>query len=63
MDINNEKEKSHEDYVELRILNFVWVLGALYYQGGYIGWVRAVQNIKNLSYHQKLLLGQTYPAP
>jgi hypothetical protein len=23
MSINNEKEKSHEDYIELRILNFI----------------------------------------
>jgi hypothetical protein len=63
MDINDEKRKNHEDYVELRILYFIWVLGALYYQGEYIGWVGEVQNIKNLSNHQKLLSGQTYPAP
>jgi hypothetical protein len=49
--INDEKGKSHEDYVELMILYFIWVLGAPYYQGGYIGWVGEVQNIKNLSYH------------
>jgi hypothetical protein len=47
MAINDEKEKTHEDYVELRILYFIWVLGALYYQWGYIGWVGEVQNIKN----------------
>jgi hypothetical protein len=63
MGINDEKGKSHEDYVELRILYFIWVLRAPYYQGGYIGWVGEVQNIKNLSYHQKLLSGQTYPPP
>jgi hypothetical protein len=63
MGINDEKVKSHEDYVELKILYFIWVLGASYYQGGYIGWVGEVQNIKNLSYHQKLLSGQTYPTP
>jgi hypothetical protein len=63
MGINDEKEKSHEDYVELRVLYFIWVLEASYYQGGYIGWVGEVKNIKNLSYHQKLLLGQTYLAP
>jgi hypothetical protein len=57
MDINDEKGKSHEDYVELRILYFIWVLGAPYFQGGYIGWVDEVKNIKNLSYHQKLLSG------
>jgi hypothetical protein len=62
MGINDKKEKTHEDYVELRILYFIWVLGALYYQRGYIGWVGEVQNIKNLAYHQKLLSGQTYPA-
>jgi hypothetical protein len=55
--------KSHEDYIELRILYFIWVIGAPYYQGGYIGWVGEVQNIKNLPYHQKLLLGQTYLTP
>jgi hypothetical protein len=60
MGINDEKGKSHEDYIKLRILYFICVLGAPYYQGGYIG---EVQNIKNLSYHQKLLSGQTYPAP
>jgi hypothetical protein len=63
MGINDEKGKSHKDYVELRILYFIWVLGASYYQGVYIGWVSEVQNIKNLSYHQKLLSGQTYPTP
>jgi hypothetical protein len=52
MGINDEKGKSHENYVELRILYFIWVLEAPYYQGGYIGWVGEVQNIKNLSYHQ-----------
>jgi hypothetical protein len=39
MGINDEKGKSHEDYVELMILYFIWVLGALYCQGGgYIVW-------------------------
>jgi hypothetical protein len=61
MSINDEKGKSREDYVELSILYFIWVLGAPYYQGGYIEWVGEVQNIKNLSYHQKLMLDQTYP--
>jgi hypothetical protein len=37
MRINDEKEKSHKDYVELRILYFIYVLRAPYYQGGYIG--------------------------
>jgi hypothetical protein len=46
MGINDEKGKSHEDYIELRILYLIWVLGALYYQGGYIGWVGEVQTIK-----------------
>jgi hypothetical protein len=63
MDINDEKGKSHEYYVELRILYFIWVLRAPYYQGGYIGWVGEVQNIKNLPYHQKLMSSQTYPTP
>jgi hypothetical protein len=61
--INDEKWKSREDYIELRILYLIWVLGALYYQEGYIGWVGAVQTIKILSHHQKILSGQTYPAP
>jgi hypothetical protein len=47
MGINDEK--SHEDYIELRILYFIWVLGAPYYHGGYIGWGGEVQRIKNLS--------------
>jgi hypothetical protein len=63
MGINDEKGKSHEDYVELEILYFIWVLEASYYQGGYIGWVDKVQNFKNLSYPQKLMSGQTYPPP
>jgi hypothetical protein len=63
MGTNDEKGKSHEDYIELRILYFIWVLGALYYQEGYIGWVGEVQKIKNLPYHKKLLSGQTYSAP
>jgi hypothetical protein len=62
MSINDEKGKSHEDFVELRIFYFIWVLGPPYYQGGYIGRVGEVQNIKYLSYHQKLLPGQTYLA-
>jgi hypothetical protein len=37
MGYNEEKEKSHEDSLELRILYFICVLGAPYYQGGYIG--------------------------
>jgi hypothetical protein len=43
---NEEKGKSHEDSADLRVLYFIWVLGAPYYQGGYIGWVGEVQNIK-----------------
>jgi hypothetical protein len=62
-DINDEKGKSHKDFVELRILYFIWVLGAPYYHGEYIGRVGEVQNIKNPSYHQKLLSGHTYPPP
>jgi hypothetical protein len=62
MSINDEKGKSHEDFVELRILYFICVLGAPYYQGGYIGRVGEVQNIKYLSYHQKLLSDQIYLA-
>ncbi len=63
MGYNDDKGKSREDSLELRILYFIWVLGAPYYQGGYIGWVGEVQNIKNISYHQKLMSGQTYPTP
>jgi hypothetical protein len=63
MGINDEKGKSREDYVELMILYLIWVLRAMYYQEGYIGWVGAVQTIKNLFHHQKLLSGQTYLAP
>jgi hypothetical protein len=37
MGINDEKGKSHEDYVELRILYLIRVLGAPYYHGEYIG--------------------------
>jgi hypothetical protein len=43
---NEEKGKSHKDFLELMILYFTWVLGTLYYQGGYIEWVGEVQNIK-----------------
>jgi hypothetical protein len=60
--INDEKGKSREDDIELRILYLIWVLWAPYYQEGYIEWVSEVQNIKNLSYYQKLMSGQTYPA-
>jgi hypothetical protein len=35
--INDEKGKSREDFIELRILYFIWVLGAPYYQGGTLG--------------------------
>jgi hypothetical protein len=44
------------------ILYLICILGASYYQAGYIGRVGEVQNIKNLPYHQKLKPGQTYPA-
>jgi hypothetical protein len=37
MGYNEEKGKSHEDSLELRILYFICILGALYYQGGCIG--------------------------
>jgi hypothetical protein len=37
MGYNEEKGKSREDSLELRILYFIWVLGALYYQGGALG--------------------------
>jgi hypothetical protein len=46
MGYNEEKRKSHEDYIELRILYFIWVLETPYYQGECIGWVGEVQNIK-----------------
>jgi hypothetical protein len=42
MGINDEKGKSHEDYIELKILDFIWVIGVPYYQGGYIEWVGEV---------------------
>jgi hypothetical protein len=37
MCINDEKGKNHEDYVELMILYFIWVIGAPYYQGDTLG--------------------------
>jgi hypothetical protein len=37
MSYNEEKEKSHEDSLKLRILYFISVIGTLYYQGGCIG--------------------------
>jgi hypothetical protein len=37
MGYNEEKRKSHEDYLELRILYFIWVLEAPYYQGDALG--------------------------
>jgi hypothetical protein len=46
MGINDKKGKSREDFIELMILYFIWVLRAPYYQGGYIEWVGEVQNIK-----------------
>jgi hypothetical protein len=46
MGYNEEKRKSHEDFLELKILYFIWVLETPYYQGGCIGWVGEVQNIK-----------------
>jgi hypothetical protein len=49
MAYNEEQGKSHEDSWELGCFYFIWVLGALYYQAGYIGWVDEVHNIKNLS--------------
>jgi hypothetical protein len=47
MGCNEEKGKSRKDSSELRILYFIWVLGAPYYLGGCIGWVGDVQNIEN----------------
>jgi hypothetical protein len=46
MGYNEEKGKSHEDSLELRILYFIWVLGVPYYQGGCIGWFSEVQIIE-----------------
>jgi hypothetical protein len=46
MGYNEEKVKSHEDSLELRIVYFIWVLGTSYYQEECIGWVGEVQNIK-----------------
>jgi hypothetical protein len=46
MGYNEEKVKSHEDSLELRIVYFIWVLGTSYYQEECIGWVSEVQNIK-----------------
>jgi hypothetical protein len=46
MGYNEEKGKCYEDSLELRIVYLIWVLRTLYYQGGYIGWVGEVQNIK-----------------
>jgi hypothetical protein len=37
MGINDEKGKCQEDFIELRTICFIGVLGATYYQGGYIG--------------------------
>jgi hypothetical protein len=37
IDINDEEEKNREDYIKLRILYFIWVLGALYYQEDILG--------------------------
>jgi hypothetical protein len=39
MSYNEEKGKTHEDSLELRIVYFIGVLGTSYYQGGCIGWV------------------------
>jgi hypothetical protein len=41
-----EKEKSHDDPWGLGSFYFFCVVGALYYQGGCIGWVGEVQIIK-----------------
>jgi hypothetical protein len=46
MGYNEETGKGHEDSLELRILYFIWVLGAPYYQRGCIGWIGEVQIIK-----------------
>jgi hypothetical protein len=37
MGYNEEKGKTHEDSLELRIVYFIGVLGTSYYQGGCIG--------------------------
>jgi hypothetical protein len=47
MAYNEEKEKSHESFWGLGSFNFIYVLGAPYYQGGCIGWVSEVQIIEN----------------
>jgi hypothetical protein len=46
MGYNEEKWKTREDSLELKILYFYKVLRTLYYQGIYIGWVGELQNIK-----------------
>jgi hypothetical protein len=47
MGYNEEKGKSYEDSLGLRILYFIWLLGASYYQGGYIGWASEVQILES----------------
>jgi hypothetical protein len=48
MAYNEEKEKSCEDLWGLGRFYLICVLGAPYYQGGYIEWVGEVQIIENL---------------
>jgi hypothetical protein len=55
MSINVKKQKSHEDFVELRILYLILVLGAPYYQGRihWVSWYSAN--------HQKYILPPKTP--
>jgi hypothetical protein len=61
MAYNEEKGKSHEHLWGLGRLYFMFVLGALYYQGGCIEWVGEVQIIEILSLIQLARTIRTYP--
>jgi hypothetical protein len=45
---DEEKGKSHEDSLELRILYFIWVLWTTYYQGGALGESVKCKSLKSI---------------
>jgi hypothetical protein len=61
MAYDDEKEKSHENPWGLGSFYVICVIGALYYQGGYIGWVGEVQIDEKLLWTNLSRKIWTYP--
>jgi hypothetical protein len=62
MAFDEEKQKSHEDFLGLRSFYFICVLGAPYYQGDALHEFVKCKFLKKLSTNQNSQVNRTYPA-